>query len=57
MQKAKKTREDASAKKRDEAMEQIKAYCKDTRLPKENMKKFIVIYVGEKLELLEEVEI
>ena len=55
--KSKKTREDAIAKKRDEAMEQIKAYCKDTRLPKENMKKFIVIYVGEKLELLEEVEI
>ena len=55
--KSKKTREDAIAKKRDEVMEQIKAYCKDTRLPKENMKKFIVIYVGEKLELLEEVEI
>ena len=55
--KGRKTREEAIAKKRNEAMEQIKAYCEDIQLPKENMKKFIVIYVGEKLELLEEVEI
>ena len=55
--KGRKAREEAIAKKRDEAMEQIKAYCEDKRLPKENMKKFIVVYVGEKLELLEEVEI
>ena len=43
-------------RKRNEALEEIKAYSQDTRLPQENMKKFIVIYVGEKLELLEEVE-
>ena len=43
-------------KKRKEALEQIEAYSQDTRLPQENMKKFIVIYVGEKLELLEEVK-
>ena len=41
-------------KKRKEALDQIEAYSQDTRLPQENMKKFIVIYVGEKLELLEE---
>ena len=52
-----KTREEAIAKKRDEAMEQIEAYCEDKRLPKDKMKKFIVVYVGERLELLEEVEI
>ena len=55
--KGRKTREEAITKKRNEAIEQIKAYCEDTRLLKENMKKFIVVYVGEKLELLEEVEI
>ena len=55
--KGRKAREEAITKKRDEAMEQIKAYCEDKRLPRENMKKFIVVYVGEKLELLEEVEI
>ena len=43
-------------KKRKEALEQIEAYSQDSRLPQENMKKFIVIYVGEKLELLEEVK-
>ena len=43
-------------KKRKEALDQIEEYSQDTRLPQENMKKFIVIYVGEKLELLEEVE-
>ena len=42
-------------KKRKEAIEQIQAYSQDTRLPQENMKKFIVIYVGQKLELLEEI--
>ena len=52
-----KTREEAIAKKRDEAIEQIEAYCEDKRLPKDKMKKFIVVYVGERLELLEEVEI
>ena len=43
------------ARKRNEALEEIKEYSQDTRLPQENMKKFIVIYVGEKLELLEEI--
>ena len=52
-----KTREEAIAKKRDEAIEQIEAYCEDKRLPKDKMKKFIVVYVVERLELLEEVEI
>ena len=42
-------------KKQKEALEQIQAYSQDTRLPQENMKKFIVIYVGQKLELLEEI--
>ena len=42
-------------KKRKEALEQIQEYSQDSRLPQENMKKFIVIYVGEKLELLEEI--
>ena len=55
--KNRKTKEKSIKEKRDEALEQIYAYCEDKRLPKENMKKFIVIYVGEKLELLEEVEI
>ena len=42
-------------RKRNEALEEIQVYSQDTRLPQENMKKFIVIYVGEKLELLEEI--
>ena len=46
----------AIAEKRKEAIEQIQAYSQDERLPHDNMKKFIVIYVGQKLELLEEVE-
>ena len=41
--------------KRKEALKQIQAYSQDARLPQEDMKKFIVIYVGEKLELLEEI--
>ena len=54
--KNKKQREQLITAKRQEAMEQIKAYCEDKRLPQENMKKYIVIYVGEKLELLEEIK-
>ena len=50
-----KNKEKIIQEKRDEALEQIHAYCEDTRLPQENMKKFIVIYVGQKLELLEEI--
>ena len=41
--------------KRKEAFEQIKRYMEDERLPKDNLKKFIVVFAGEKLELLEEV--
>lgn len=51
----KKAKEQKIAKKREEAIKQIGAYSSDKRLPQENMKKFIVIYVGEKLELLEEI--
>lgn len=51
----KKAKEQIIAKKREEAIKQIGAYSSDKRLPQENMKKFIVIYVGEKLELLEEI--
>ena len=43
------------ATKVDEAIEQIHAYIEDKRLPQGDMKKFIVVYVGQKLELLEEV--
>ena len=50
----KKAKEQIIAKKREEAIEQIEAYSSDKRLPQENMKKFIVIYVGQKLEILEE---
>ena len=51
----KKAKEQIIAKKREEAIEQIKGYSSDKSLPQENMKKFIVIYVGQKLELLEEI--
>ena len=54
--KNRKQREQIITQKRQEAMEQIQAYSEDKRLPQENMKKYIVIYVGEKLELLEEIE-
>ena len=51
----KQAKETSVAEKRSEALEQIKEYMADERLPKDNMKKFVVIYVGDKLELLEEV--
>ena len=54
--KTEKSKQEAMGRKREEALKQIQAYSQDERLPKENMKKFIVIYVGEKLELLEEIE-
>ena len=54
--KTEKSKQEAIGRKREEALKQIQAYSQDTRLPQENMKKFIVIYVGEKLELLEEIE-
>ena len=53
--KNRKNKEEIIQEKRDEALEQIHVYCEDKRLPQENMKKFIVIYVGQKLEVLEEV--
>ena len=46
----------AIQEKRKQAIEQIQAYSQDERLPQDNMKKFVVIYVGQKLELLEEFE-
>ena len=53
--KTRKTKEQMLVKKRDEAIKQIEAYSEDKRLPQDNMKKFIVIYVGQKLEMLEEI--
>ena len=43
-------------KKRNEAIEQIEEYMKDERLPKDNLKKFIVLYIGQKMEFLEEIQ-
>ena len=45
----------AIEEKRKQAIEQIQAYSEDERLPQDNMKKFVVIYVGQKLEVLEEI--
>ena len=42
--------------KKEEAKNQINNYVKDERIPKENLKKYIVIFIGEKVELIEEVE-
>ena len=53
--KTEQSKQEAIGRKKEEALKQIQAYSQDTRLPQENMKKFIVIYVGEKLELLEEI--
>ena len=53
--KTEKSKQEAIGRKKEEALKQIQAYSQDERLPQENMKKFIVIYVGEKLELLEEI--
>ncbi len=53
--KTRKVKEQKVQEKRTEALEQIQEYSEDKRLPQDNMKKFIVIYVGEKLELLEEI--
>ena len=40
--------------KEEEAKNQINHYVKDERIPKENLKKYIVIFIGEKVELIEE---
>ena len=54
--KTEKSKQEVMERKREEALKQIQAYSQDRRLPQEYMKKFIVIYVGEKLELLEEIK-
>ena len=40
--------------KKEEAKNQINHYVKDERIPKENLKKYIVIFIGEKVEVIEE---
>ena len=40
--------------KKEEAKNQINHYAKDERIPKENLKKYIVIFIGEKVEVIEE---
>ena len=42
--------------KKEEAKNQINHYVKDERIPKENLKKYIVIFIGEKVEVIEELE-
>ena len=42
--------------KEEEAKNQINHYVKDERIPKENLKKYIVIFIGEKVEVIEELE-
>ena len=54
--KTEQVKKEAIEKKREEALKEIQAYSQDSRLPQENMKKFIVIYVGQKLEVLEEIK-
>ncbi len=44
-------------KKRLEAIDQIIKYGEDKRIPKEGMKKFVVVFVGDKAEIVEEVGI
>ena len=41
---------------KEEAKNQINHYVKDERIPKENLKKYIVIFIGEKVEVIEELE-
>ena len=55
--KTKKQKQQKIEEKREEALEQIQEYAQDERLPQDNMKKYICIYVGQKLELLEEIKI
>lgn len=42
--------------KKEEAKNQINHYVKDERIPKENLKKYIVIFIGEKIEIIEEIK-
>ena len=42
--------------KKEEAKNQINHYVKDERMPKEDLKKYIVIFIGEKIELIEEIK-
>ena len=55
--KTKKQKQQKIEEKREEALEQIQEYAQDERLPQDKMKKYICIYVGQKLELLEEIKI
>ena len=41
--------------KKEEAINQLESYAKDERIPKNSLKKYIVIFIGEKLEVLEEI--
>ena len=41
--------------KKEEAISQLESYAKDERIPKDNLKKYIVIFIGNKLELIEEI--
>ena len=54
--KTEQSKKEAIEKKREDALKEIHVYSQDARLPQENMKKFIVIYVGQKLEVLEEIK-
>ena len=42
--------------KKEEAKNQINHYVKDERIPKEDLKKYIVIFIGEKIEIIEEIK-
>ena len=54
--KTKEQKEKIIEEKRKSAIEQIQKYAEDERLSKEEMKKYVLIFVGEKLEVIEEVE-
>ena len=42
--------------KKEEAKNQINHYVKDERIPKKDLKKYIVIFIGEKIEIIEEIK-
>jgi len=53
--KTKEQKEKIIEEKRKSAIEQIEKYAEDERLSKEEMKKYVLIFVGEKLEVIEEI--
>ena len=53
--KTKEQKEKIIEEKRKSAIEQIQKYAEDERLSKEEMKKYVLIFVGEKLEVIEEI--